>query len=180
MSTLYEKYKTSVVNILKDEYKYENIHQIPKIEKIIVNVGAGEAVQNVKCLDVIQEYLMNITGQKPVVCKAKKSIANFKLREGHPIGVKVTLRSQNMYDFLERLINVALPRVRDFKGISRKAFDGSGNYSLGIKEQLIFPEVKFDEIDKVRGMNITIVTTAKTNDEARTLLASLGLPFRKN
>lgn len=180
MSTLYDKYKTSVVDILKEEYKYSNVHQVPKITKVIVNVGAGEAVQNVKCLDVIQEYLMNITGQKPVVCKAKKSIANFKLREGHPIGVKVTLRNQNMYDFLERLINVALPRVRDFKGISRKAFDGAGNYSLGIREQLIFPEVKFDEIDKVRGMNITIVTTAKTNDEARTLLASLGLPFRKN
>lgn len=180
MSTLYEKYNTSVVNILKEEYKYKNVHQIPKITKVIVNVGAGEAVQNVKCLDVIQEYLMNITGQKPVVCKAKKSIANFKLREGHPIGAKVTLRSQKMYDFLERLINVALPRVRDFKGVSRKAFDGAGNYSLGIREQLIFPEVKFDEIDKVRGMNITIVTTAQTDDEARTLLASLGLPFRKN
>ena len=180
MSTLYEKYKTSVVNILKEEYKYKNVHQIPEVTKVILNVGAGEAVQNVKCLDVIQEYLTNITGQKPFVCKARKSIANFKLREGQPIGVKVTLRSKRMYEFLERLINVALPRVRDFKGVSRKAFDGSGNYSLGIKEQLIFPEVKFDEIDKIRGMNITIVTTAKTDDEARLLLRSLGIPFRKN
>ena len=158
---------------------YKNIHQVPKVTKVTINVGAGEAVQNVKCLENIQEYITAIAGQKPVVTKARKSIANFKLREGHPIGVKVTLRRGRMYDFLERLINIALPRVRDFKGVSQKAFDGAGNYSLGIKEQLVFPEVNYDKIDKIRGMNITIVTTAKTDDEAKLLLTNLGLPFRK-
>lgn len=180
MSALYEKYKTSVVDILKNELKVKNVHQIPKLDKVVINVGAGEAIQNVKCLDVIQDYMKDIAGQKPVVRKAKKSIASFKLREGQPIGVKVTLRRKRMYDFLERLINTALPRVRDFKGIPRKAFDGRGNYTLGIKEQLVFPEVNFEQIDQVRGMNITIVTTAKTDDEGRLLLSSLGLPFRKN
>ncbi len=179
MSKLHEKYKTSVVASLKKDNKYKNAHQIPKITKVTINVGAGEAVKNEKCLDNIQAYIMAITGQKPVICKARKSIANFKLREGHPIGLKVTLRRKMMYDFLERLINTALPRVRDFKGISRKAFDGAGNYSLGIKEQLVFPEVDYDKIDKIRGMNITIVTTAKTDDEARNLMIHLGFPFRK-
>jgi len=180
VSTLIEKYKSSVIDILQKEIGYKNAHQIPKITKIVINVGAGEAIQNVKCLDVIQEYIGEIAGQKPIVRKAKKSIAGFKLREGMPIGVKVTLRRQRMYDFLERLINTTLPRVRDFNGISAKAFDGAGNYTLGIKEQLVFPEINYEKIDQVRGMNITIVTTAKSDDEARLLLASLGLPFRKS
>lgn len=180
MSTLYEKYKNSVIDILKKENEYKNTHQIPKLSKVVINVGAGEAIQNVKCLDVIQEYIGGIAGQKPIVRKAKKSIAGFKLREGMPIGVKVTLRRQKMYDFLERLINTTLPRVRDFKGIPTKAFDGAGNYTFGIKEQLVFPEVNYEKIDAVRGMNITIVTTAKTDDEARLLLTSMGLPFRKS
>ncbi|MBT3226411.1 MAG: 50S ribosomal protein L5 [Deltaproteobacteria bacterium] len=180
MSTLIEKYKSSVIDILQKEIGYKNTHQIPKITKVVINVGAGEAIQNVKCLDVIQEYIGEIAGQKPIVRKAKKSIAGFKLREGMPIGVKVTLRRQRMYDFLERLINTTLPRVRDFNGISAKAFDGAGNYTLGIKEQLVFPEVNYEKIDQVRGMNITIVTTAKSDDEARLLLSSLGLPFRKS
>lgn len=180
MATLYEKYKNDVVDILKQENDYKNVHQIPKISKVVINVGAGEAIQNIKCLDVIQEYIGGIAGQKPIVRKAKKSIAGFKLREGMPIGVKVTLRRQRMYDFLERLINTTLPRVRDFKGIPRKAFDGAGNYTFGIKEQLVFLEVNYEKIDAVRGMNITIVTTAKTDDEARLLLSSLGLPFRKS
>ncbi len=180
MSTLIEKYKTSVVDILKKELDIKNVHQVPKLEKIVINVGAGEAIQNVKCLDVIQDYIKDISGQKPVVRKAKKSIASFKLREGQPIGVKVTLRRKRMYDFLDRLINTALPRVRDFKGIPKKAFDGRGNYTLGIKEQLVFPEVNFEKIDQVRGMNITIVTTANTDEEGKLLLSSLGLPFRKN
>ncbi len=179
MSALYEKYKTSVIETLQKENGYKNVNEIPRIAKVIINVGAGEAVQNVKVIDGIVEYLADIAGQKPVVTKAKKSIANFKLREGHPIGVKVTLRRIRMFEFLERLINVALPRVRDFKGISRKAFDGAGNYSLGLKEQLVFPEIDYEKIDKIRGMNITIVTTAKTDDESRLLLSSLGLPFRK-
>ncbi|MBU2512442.1 50S ribosomal protein L5 [bacterium] len=180
MSTLREKYRTTVIDILKKELKIKNVHQIPKVEKVIINVGAGEAIQNVKCLEVIQDYIKDIAGQKPVVRKAKKSIASFKLREGQPIGVKVTLRRGMMYDFLERLINTALPRVRDFKGIPNKAFDGRGNYTLGIKEQLVFPEVNYEKIDQVRGMNITIVTTAKTDEEGKLLLSSLGLPFRKN
>ena len=180
MSTLYEKYKSTVVDVLKKENDYKNVHQIPKLTKVVINVGAGEAIQNIKCLDVIQEYIGGIAGQKPIVRKAKKSIAGFKLREGMPIGVKVTLRRQRMYDFLERLINTTLPRVRDFKGTPVKAFDGAGNYTFGIKEQLVFPEVNYEKIDAVRGMNITIVTTAKTDDEARLLLSSMGLPFRKS
>jgi len=180
VSTLIEKYKSSVIDILQKEIGYKNTHQIPKITKVVINVGAGEAIQNVKCLDVIQEYIGVIAGQKPIIRKAKKSIAGFKLREGMPIGVKVTLRRKRMYDFLERLINTTLPRVRDFNGISAKAFDGAGNYTLGIKEQLVFPEVNYEKIDQVRGMNITIVTTAKSDDEARLLLSSLGLPFRKS
>ena len=179
MAKLFEKYKTDVAPAIQKQFGYKNVNQIPKIEKIVVNVGAGEAVQNPKCLDVIHEYLADITGQKGIDRKAKKSIAGFKLREGQTIGVSVTLRRQRMYEFLERLISVALPRVRDFKGISRKAFDGRGNYSLGIKEQLVFPEVDFDKIDKIRGMNITIVTSADSDDEGRSLLEAMGLPFRK-
>ena len=180
MSNLYEKYKTSVVDVLKKELKIKNFHEIPRLNKVVINVGAGEAIQNIKVLDVIQDYLKDIAGQKPVVRKAKKSIASFKLREGQPIGVTVTLRRKRMYDFLERLIDTALPRVRDFKGVPNRSFDGRGNYTLGIKEQLVFPEVNFEKIDQVRGLNITIVTTAKTDEEGKLLLSSLGLPFRKN
>lgn len=176
---LTEKYKNEVAPALQKEFGFKNAHQIPKIEKIVVNVGAGEAVQNPKCLDIIEEYIGQITGQKPILRRAKNSIAGFKLREGQPIGVSVTLRRQRMYDFLDRLISIALPRVRDFKGISRKGFDGRGNYSMGIKEQLVFPEVDFDQIDKIRGMNITIVTSAETDDQGRRLLEEIGLPFRK-
>ncbi|OGG99380.1 MAG: 50S ribosomal protein L5 [Candidatus Lambdaproteobacteria bacterium RIFOXYD1_FULL_56_27] len=179
MVRLQQKYQVEVAPALRAEFGYKNVNEVPKVTKVVINVGAGEAVSNVKCLDVIEEYITNISGQKPIQRKAKKSIAGFKLREGHPIGVMVTLRRDKMYEFLDRLITVSLPRVRDFKGISTKAFDGRGNYSLGIKEQLVFPEVEYDKIDKVRGMNITIVTTAKTDDEARSLLAGLGLPFRK-
>lgn len=180
MSRITDKYKNEVAPALQKEFSYKNVSQIPGIEKIVVNVGAGEAVQNPKCLDVIQEYIAQITGQKPILRRAKKSIAGFKLREGQPIGVSVTLRRGRMYDFLDRLISIALPRVRDFKGISRKGFDGRGNYSMGIKEQLVFPEVDYDKIDKIRGMNITIVTTANTDDEGRKLLEEIGMPFRKN
>lgn len=169
-----------MVETLKNELQIKNIHQVPRLKKVVINVGAGEAIQNIKCLDVIQDYIQDIAGQKPVVKKAKKSVASFKLREGQPIGVTVTLRRKRMYDFLERLINTALPRVRDFKGIPRKAFDGRGNYTLGIKEQLVFPEVNFEKIDKVRGMNITIVTSAENDEQGKLLLSSLGLPFRKN
>lgn len=179
MSRLLEKYKKTIVKNLENEYGYKNIHTVPKIEKIVINVGAGEAVQNVKCLDSIEDCLRTITGQKAIRRKASKSIAGFKLREGNPIGVKVTLRRTRMFEFLDRLITVALPRVRDFKGVSPKSFDGAGNYTLGIKEQLVFPEINYDTIDKVRGMNITIVTTAKTDKEGHSLLKELGIPFRK-
>ena len=180
MALLFEKYQKEITPALQEKFSFKNVHQIPKIEKIVINVGAGEAVQNPKCLDVIHDYLSKISGQKCTNRKAKKSIATFKLREGMTIGVSVTLRRQRMYDFLERLISVALPRVRDFKGVSRKAFDGKGNYSLGLKEQLVFPEVNYDEIDKIRGMNITIVTSADTNEEGLALLEQFGFPFRKN
>ena len=153
--------------------------QIPKLDKIVVNVGAGEAKDNAKAIDAISGDLMKITGQKPVVCKAKKSVANFKLREGMPIGVKVTLRGDRMYEFLDRLFNVALPRVRDFRGINPNSFDGRGNYNMGIREQLIFPEIDYDKVDKVRGMDICFVTTAKTDEEARELLSLMGAPFTK-
>ncbi|MCP4750243.1 MAG: 50S ribosomal protein L5 [Proteobacteria bacterium] len=180
MSKLYQKYKASIVDNLRKERGYKNIHQVPKVTKVVVNVGAGEAIQNIKCLDVIQAYMKDISGQQPVVRKAKKSIATFKLREGMPIGVKVTLRRKRMYDFLERLIDTTLPRVRDFNGVPVKAFDGRGNYTLGIKEQLVFPEVNYEKIDTIRGMNITIVTTAETDEEGRSLLTHLGIPFRKS
>lgn len=180
MARLLEKYKDNVAKDLSARFKYKNINQVPKIEKIVVNVGAGEAVQNIKTLDFIVSDLTMITGQKPVIRKAKKSIASFKLREGMPIGVSVTMRRQRMYEFLDRLISIALPRVRDFKGISQRSFDGSGNYSLGVKEQIIFPEIDYDKTDRVRGFNITIVTSAKSDEEARALLTGLGMPFRKN
>lgn len=171
-------YHETVVPKLKEKFNYTNPMQIPKIEKIVLNMGLGEAIHNIKIIDSAVEELKQISGQQPVVTRAKKSIAAFKLREGMPIGCMVTLRKDRMYDFLNKLINVALPRVRDFRGISGKAFDGSGNYSLGVKEQLIFPEIDYDKIDKIKGLNISIVTTAKTNEEGKELLRLMGMPFR--
>ncbi len=179
MSQLQTFYEEEIVPKLKDKYSFGNIHEVPKIKKVVLNMGLGEAIQNIKILDSAVEELTTIAGQRPVVTRAKKSIAAFKLREGMPIGCMVTLRGKRMYDFLNKLINIALPRVRDFRGISPKAFDGVGNYSLGIKEQIIFPEIDYDKIDKIKGMNITIVTTAKTNEHGRELLTLMGMPFRK-
>ena len=179
MNRLQEKYENSVRAELANKFAYKSSMQIPKVEKIVINMGIGDAVANVKVLDDAVEELTLITGQKPVVTKARKSIANFKLREGMPIGCKVTLRGERMYQFLDKLVSVALPRVRDFHGIYGDAFDGRGNYTLGVKEQLIFPEINFDKIKKVRGMDIVIVTTAKTDEEGRTLLQLMGMPFRK-
>ena len=179
MNRLQEKYENSVRAELANKFAYKSSMQIPKVEKIVINMGIGDAVANVKVLDDAVEELTLITGQKPVVTKARKSIANFKLREGMPIGCKVTLRGERMYQFLDKLVSVALPRVRDFHGINANAFDGRGNYTLGVKEQLIFPEINFDKAKKVRGMDIVIVTTAKTDEEGRTLLQLMGMPFRK-
>jgi len=178
MARLLEQYKQDITPRLIDKFGYKNIMQVPKIEKVIINVGVGEAIQNPKAMDGAVNDLMAISGQKPVITKAKKSIAGFKLREGMPIGCKVTLRGERMYDFLYRLINIVLPRVRDFRGVSPQAFDGRGNYSLGLKEQTIFPEIDYDKIDKIRGLEVVIVTTAKTDEEARELLKSMGMPFR--
>lgn len=178
MSQLKTYYDETVVPKLKERFNYTNPMQIPKIEKIVLNMGLGEAIHNIKIMDSAIEELKLVAGQQPVVTRAKKSIAAFKLREGMPIGCMVTLRKKRMYDFLNKLINVALPRVRDFRGISGKAFDGSGNYSLGVKEQLIFPEIDYDKIDKIKGLNITIVTTAKGNEEGKELLKLMGMPFR--
>ena len=177
--SLKNRYSEQIVPQLFQEFGYSNIMQVPKVKKIVVNIGAGEALQNPKALDAAVRDLTTITGQKPVITRAKKSIATFKLREGNPIGVKVTLRGPRMWDFLERLVRVALPRTRDFRGIPRDAFDGRGNYTLGLKEQLIFPEIDYDKIDKVRGMEITIVTSAPSEQEARRLLALMGMPFRQ-
>jgi len=178
MSHLKAYYQETVVPKLKEKFNYSNPMQVPKIEKVVVNMGLGEAIHNIKIIDSAVEELKQISGQQPVVTRAKKSIAAFKLREGMPIGCMVTLRKNRMYDFLNKLINIALPRVRDFRGISGKAFDGAGNYSLGIKEQLIFPEIDYDKIDKIKGLNISIVTTAKTNEEGKELLKLLGMPFK--
>ena len=177
MSRMQEKYAKEVAPALMEKFGYKSVMQIPKIEKIVINIGLGEAKENAKALDGATQDLMAITGQKPIITKAKKSVAAFKIREGMSIGCKVTLRRDKMYDFLDRLYNVALPRVRDFRGINPDSFDGRGNYSLGIKEQLIFPEIDYDKIDKIRGMDIIIVTTAKTDEEARELLSMLGAPF---
>ena len=179
MSRLKETYKNDVAPALMKKFSYKSVMQIPKLEKVVINVGAGEARDNAKVIDAIVSDLSQITGQRPVVCKAKKSVANFKLREGMNIGAKVTLRGEKMYEFVDRLFSVALPRVRDFRGINANSFDGRGNYSMGIKEQLIFPEIEFDKIDKVRGMDICFVTTANTDEEARELLILLGAPFAK-
>lgn len=178
MAWLKAIYKKDVIPALRKEFSYKNPMEVPRLEKIVINVGMGEAITNVKMLDAAVKEISLITGQKPVVTKAKKSIAGFKLREGMPIGCKVTLRGERMYEFLERFLNVALPRIRDFRGVSGKSFDGKGNYTLGIKEQLIFPEIKYDEIIAPHGMDITIITTAKTNEEAKALLRLLGMPFR--
>jgi len=178
MNRLKEKYETSIRKELTEKFNYTTPMQVPKLEKIVVNMGVGEAVHNSKALDDAIEELTVITGQKPIATKAKKSIANFKLREGMPIGAKVTLRGERMYEFLDKLVSIALPRVRDFHGISGNAFDGRGNYTVGIKEQLIFPEINFDKISKVRGLDIVIVTTAKSDEEGRALLSLMGMPFR--
>ncbi len=178
--TLREKYNQDVVPALMQEFGYTNTMQVPKILKVSINIGVGEAAENAKALDGAVEDLIKIAGQKPVVTKAKKSVANFKLREGRAIGVKVTLRQARMWSLLDRLINVALPRTRDFRGIDGDHFDGRGNYTLGLREQLIFPEIEYDKIDKVRGMEITIVTTAKTDEEGRRLLRLIGMPFQEN
>lgn len=176
---LREKYKETVVPALMKEFSYKSIMQVPKVEKVVLNVGLGEAIQNIKLLDAAQKELSIITGQKAVTTKAKKSIAGFKLRKGMPIGCKVTLRGNRMFEFLDRLISVALPRIRDFKGVSARAFDGKGNYSLGIKEQFIFPEIDYDKVEMVHGMDVAICTSAKTDAEAKALLKHLGMPFRK-
>lgn len=180
MPRLKERYQTEVVPALMSEFGYKNIMQVPRLQKVVVNVGAGEALQNAKALDAISQDLMLITGQKPIITRAKKSIAGFKLREGNPIGVKVTLRGNRMFDFMDRLMNIALARQRDFRGVSPDSFDGRGNYAIGLAEQLVWPEIDYDKIDKIRGMSITIVTTAQTDEEARRLLALLGMPFKRN
>jgi large subunit ribosomal protein L5 len=178
MSRLRKIYKEEVRLALQKQFAYKNIMQVPKLEKVILNMGLGEAIQNIKILDTASEEMTLIAGQKPVITRAKKSIASFKLRENMPIGCRVTLRQDRMYDFLDKLMNMALPRVRDFRGVSAKSFDGRGNYTLGIKEHLIFPEINYDKIDKIKGLNITLVTTARTDEEGRTLLRLLGMPFR--
>jgi large subunit ribosomal protein L5 len=177
---LKEKYDAEVLPGLKEQYQYANVMQIPKITKVVVNIGMGEALTDGNALDKAADEVTAITGQKPVINKAKKSIANFRLREGNPIGVSTTLRGDRMYEFLDRLIAAALPRIRDFQGLNPNAFDGRGNYSLGVREQLIFPEIDYDRVDKVRGLQVTIVTTAKSDEEGRKLLELLGMPFRKN
>ncbi|MCQ2485506.1 MAG: 50S ribosomal protein L5 [Clostridia bacterium] len=179
MARLKEAYVNEVAPALMKKFEYKSVMQIPKLDKIVINVGCGEAKDNPKAIDAIVSDVQQITGQKPVLCKAKKSVANFKLREGMTIGVKVTLRGERMYEFLDRFFNLALPRVRDFRGINPDAFDGRGNYNMGIKEQLIFPEIDYDKVDKVRGMDICFVTTAQTDEEARELLTLMGAPFAK-
>ena len=175
---LREKYAKEVVPALMKRFSYDNPNQVPRLDKIVVNMGLGESVSNPKIIDSAVEELTAICGQRPVVTRAKKSIASFKLREGMPIGVKVTLRKERMWEFFDRLVTLSLPRVRDFRGTSPRAFDGAGNYTLGLKEQIVFPEIDFDRVDKIKGMNITVVTTAETNEEAKELLAGLGMPFR--
>ena len=179
MSRLKEKYLNEIKDEMQKKFQYKDVMQIPKLDKIVINMGVGEAKENAKILDTAVKDLETITGQKAVVTRAKNSVANFKLREGQPIGCKVTLRGERMYEFLDRLVNLALPRVRDFRGVNPNAFDGRGNYALGIKEQIIFPEIEYDKVDKVRGMDIIFVTTANTDEEARELLAQFNMPFAK-
>jgi len=178
VARLQEYFTNEITPALQKKFNYKNIMQTPKLHKVVLNIGLGEAIQNPKAIDSAVEDIMTISGQKPVVTRAKKSIAAFKLRTGMPVGVKVTLRGKRMYEFVDRLLNIALPRVRDFQGVSSKSFDGRGNYTLGIKEQLIFPEINYDKIDKIRGMDIIFVTTAKTDEEAKELLKAFGMPFR--
>ena len=178
MVRLKERYQKSIIPALMKEFQYKNVMQVPGLEKVVLNMGMGEAITNIKVLDSAVEELTTISGQKPVITKAKKSIAGFKLRAGMPVGCTVTLRRQRMYEFLDRLINVALPRVRDFRGISGKSFDGRGNYALGIKEQLIFPEIRYDKVDKIKGIGIVIATTARTDEEGKALLKHMGMPFK--
>ena len=178
MTRVAEKYKQEVVPSIMEEFKYGNVMQVPKLEKIVINMGLGSAVQDIKVIDHAVRDMTTITGQKPVVTRARKSIASFKLRAGMPIGCMVTLRGQRMYEFFDRLVNYSLPRIRDFRGISEKSFDGRGNYTMGLREQIIFPEIEYDKVDKIRGMNITITTTATNDNEARALLKNLGVPFR--
>ena len=180
MARLKEKYNTEIVPQLMSKFSYSSVMQVPRLEKVVINMGLGEAIQNVKLLESAQKEIADITGQKPVVTKARKAIANFKLRQGMPIGCKVALRRERMYEFIDRLLNLALPRIRDFKGVSSKAFDGRGNYALGIREQIIFPEIEYDKIDKIKGMNIIINTSARTDEEAKALLEMMGMPFEKN
>ncbi len=180
MARLKDKYNSEVKSSLLDKFSYTNVMQVPKLEKISINMGLGQGKDNQKYIQAAAEELAVITGQKPIITRAKKSVANFKLREGMPVGAKVTLRGDKMYEFLDRLISVALPRVRDFRGVSANSFDGRGNYTMGVKEQLIFPEIVYDNVDAVRGMDITIVTSAKTDEEARALLSLMGMPFSKN
>ena len=179
MNRLNKKYAEEVVPAMMKKFNYKSVMEVPTVEKVVINMGIGEAIANPKVLDEAVAELAQITGQAPVVTKAKKSIANFKLREGMPIGCKVTLRKEKMYDFLDKLMNISLPRVRDFRGVSATSFDGRGNYTLGVKEQLIFPEINFDKVNKTRGMDVVIVTTANTNEEAKALLEALGMPFKK-
>lgn len=179
MNRLDQKYRETVVPALMKKFEYKSVMEVPCIDKVVINMGVGDAIANSKALDDAVAELVAITGQAPVITRAKKSIANFKVREGMPIGCKVTLRREKMYDFLDKLMNISLPRVRDFRGVSDTSFDGRGNYTLGIKEQIIFPEIDYDKVNKVRGMDIVIVTTAKTNEEARALLAEMGMPFKK-
>ena len=179
MSRLKEQYQNEIVDAMIKKFGYKNIMEVPKLDKVVINMGVGEAKDNAKLLDAAIADMEKITGQKAVVCKAKKSVANFKIREGTPIGCKVTLRGEKMYEFVDRLVNLALPRVRDFRGVNPNAFDGRGNYALGIKEQLIFPEIEYDKVDKVRGMDIIFVTTANTDEEARELLTQFNMPFTK-
>lgn len=176
---LQERYHNEITPALMEKFNYTTVMQVPKVEKVVINMGVGEAVANSKALDSAVSDIQTITGQKPIITKAKKSIAGFKLREGMPIGVKVTLRGARMYQFLDKLFNVSLPRVRDFRGVSAKAFDGRGNYTLGLKEQLIFPEIEYDQVDKVRGMDVVIVTTSQNDEECKALLTGLGMPFQK-
>lgn len=179
MARLKDLYKKDIVPAMQEQFSYKNVNMVPRIEKVVINVGVGDAVQNSKALESVVSEIAQISGQKPIITKAKKSISTYKLREGMPIGVKVTLRGERMYEFMDRLINTALPRVRDFKGISNNGFDGRGNYTLGIKEQLIFPEIEYDKVEKMRGMNISFITTAKSDEEAKELLVKFGTPFAK-
>lgn len=179
LARLKDLYKKDIVPAMQEQFSYKNVNMVPKVEKVVINVGVGDAVQNSKALESVVSEIAQISGQKPIITKAKKSISTYKLREGMPIGVKVTLRGERMYEFMDRLINTALPRVRDFKGISNNGFDGRGNYTLGIKEQLIFPEIEYDKVEKMRGMNISFITTAKSDEEAKELLVKFGTPFAK-